>query len=339
MVDELQLGNSPREVPPLRIATVGNSPDAVFHLEAAAIRDELVAIVAANFAENNESTEPVPGCPVCSLDELTQRSDVDVVLVCGPVESRVDTAVRLLQNGKHVVVESSFRFQPDHIQQLINLAGATGRFCAVWRPRHAEADFRRAAQVVSSGEAGFVRAVRFVQHEMAAAMLPGANSPSSRDRLTESTLRDLVGHRGGQVLTLISEPVKSVTANFGREPVCFGTGDTAQQVTPTGDTCCQLFFTFESGATALIDVDLACPAPISTGWIVQGTCGGYHSKRQHITVEDGEIYDVAVELAPFDPYLNLHSTIRNWPETSLQKLCLNQLQLELEITRILQPIL
>jgi predicted dehydrogenase len=338
MADDLQPEDSQRDAPPFRIATVGLSQNAIFHLEAAAIRDGLQPVVAARTDETNAADEPVPGCPTCSLDALVDRSDIDVVFVCGPVESRIDTAVRLLQSQQHIVVEPSADLPPELIERLIDESSAAARCCSVWRPHNSEPDFRRAAQVVASGEAGSVRAVRFLQHQMAAALLPDTGSPGCRDQITHSTLRDQVGHRLAQALTLINEPVKSVTASFGRAPVSFGTTESAKEITPAGDTSVHVIIEFESGASALLDIALSSVAPISTGWIMQGTRGGYHSERQHITVEDGEIYDVAVEIIPLDPYQHLREQLQHWPEPSAIKNCQTQLHREAAVASILRQI-
>jgi predicted dehydrogenase len=323
----------------LRIATVGLSVDAVFHLEAAAIHQELIPVAAARIDEVSERSVPIPGCSVCSIEQLAERLDVEAVFVCGPVSSRIDNAVRMLRSGKHVVVEPSSGLKPDQFQWLIDEAATCDRFCAVWRPYHAEPDFRRAEQVVASTEAGRVRAVRFMRHDMAAAMLPGANSPASRDYLTDSTLSDLVGHRIAQTLALVNEPMKAATAMFGREPICFGNGDSAQRVAPAGNTMFHAFLEFENGATASLDIGLSCPVPISTGWIVQASQGGYHSGRQHITVEDGELYDVAVDIEPFDLYLKLHRFVRRWPRDDVRELCQRSLHAELAVADVLREIL
>jgi predicted dehydrogenase len=336
MGDDLQTGDSSADAPSLRIATVGLSANAVFHLEAAAIRNELIPVAAARTDDGEPLAAPVAGCTVCSIDELVERLDIDAVFVCGPVENRIDNAIRFLQRGKHVIVESSSNLQPDQLQRLIAEVEASPKSGEVWRPYDAEPDFRRAAKLVNSQEAGPVRSVRFMQHDMSATLLPGADSPHTRDRLTDTTLRDLAGHRIAQAMTLVSAPVKTFTPRFHRDTVCFAEGEFPQRITPAGDTTFHAVIEFENDATAWIDIGLACPVPFSSGWIVQGDRGGYHSDRQYITVDDGEIYDVAVELEPFDPYLNLSLTLTNWHIPNVREICLDRLQAELKLANVLQ---
>ena len=333
-----QPGNTSADALPLRIATVGLSPTAVFHLEAAAIRNELIPVAAARTDDEESSAEPVPGCLVCNIDELVARSDVEAVFVSGPDIERVEIAIRLLQSGKHVIIEPSWGLQAESIERLITAAETCGNFCEFWRPYNADPDFRRAAQVVELGEAGPARHVRFLQHDMSAAMLPSSSSANSRDQLTESTLRDLVGHRIAQAVTLINEPVKTITAGFRREPISFGEREPFHKVTPNGDTNFHAVIDFENEATAVNDIGLACPAPFSTGWIVQGNKGGYHSERQYITVDDGEIYDVAVEIEPFDPYLNLNEQVTKWGDQSTKDDSQARLQSELKLAELLNAI-
>ena len=334
-----QPGNTSAVVLPLRIATVGLSPAAVFHLEAAAIRNELIPVAAARTGDEESSVGPVPGCLVCDIDELVARSDVEAVFVCGPDDERVGIAIRLLQSGKHVIIDPSWDLPAERIERLIAAAETCRMFCEIWRPYNADSDFRRAAQVVELGEAGPARSVRFLQQDMSAALRPGTNSVNSRDRITESTLRDLVGHRIAQAVSLINEPIRTVTAGFRRESISFGEREPFHKVTPNGDTSFHAVIEFENEATAIIDIGLACPAPFSTGWIVQGDKGGYRSERQYITVDDGEIYDVAVEVEPFDPYLNLSSTIHTWDKPNVREDCLERLQAELRLIKLLNDTL
>lgn len=342
MGDEQQPNESTAPPAPLRIAAVGLSPVALFHLEAAAVRDELEPVCAARTAGDEDSGEPVPGCSVCSIDELVERADVDAVFVCGSIEGRIDCAIRLLQAGKHVVVESSSFLKPEVLRKLIDETEATHKFSEIWRPHFAEPEFRRLSKVIASGEIGQVRSLRFLQLDMAAALVPLSsfmeNAQPSRDRLTTSTLRDLAAHRMAQALTLANSSIKDITTSFRRDSLVLGERDSVRQVTPAGDTSFQAAIRFENDATAIIDIGLACPAPYSTGWIVQGNQGGYHSGRQYITVDDGEIYDVAVEVEPFDPYLNLYSILSNWPDPEAQNDCRKRLQAELELANSLTTV-
>ena len=118
-------------------------------------------------------------------------------------------------------------------------------------------------------------------------------------------------------------------------PLILGERGSVRTITPAGDTEFHAIISFENDATAIIDIGLACPAPYTTGWIVQGNQGGYHSGRQYITVDDGEIYDVAVEVDPLDPYLNLHSILSAWPDPEAQNDCRKRLQAELELANAL----
>ena len=330
-----QPGNTSADALPLRIATVGLSPAAMFHLEAAAIRSELIPVAAASSVDEESSVEPVPGCLVCSIDELVARSDIEAVFVCDSIDDRVEIAIRLLQSDKHVIFEPSWNLQAEGIERLITTAKTSRKFCDIWRPYNADPDFRRAAKVIESGEAGPARSVRFIQHDMSAALLPGA---SARDQLTKSTLRDLVGHRIAQATKLINEPIKTITTNSRRESIAFGEREPFHKVTPDGNTSFHAVIEFENEATAVIDIGLACPAPYSTGWIVQGDKGGYHSERQYITVDDGEIYDVAVDVEPFDSYLNLFSQVTKWGGPSAKNESLERLQAEFQLAELLHMI-
>lgn len=342
MSDNSSISEPSDEQCPLRIAATGPSSVVTFHLEAASICEQLTPVAAVHNGIDADAAEPVPGCQVCGEEEIAQRSDIDVVFVCNPPDDGIEIATRMLRGGKHVVVEPSSALEPEQVSQLADESRSADRLCAIWRPYHAEPDFRRALRVIRSGEAGRLRSIRFLQHEMSAAMLPGANSPpsslSSREQLTVSTLTSLMGHRIAQAIALINEPILSVECiSSSRHAVEFGTAESLQESSPDGDTVCHAVIRFEDGITAIIDLGLSCSVSVSTGWIVQGSRGGYHAGRQHITVEDGEIYDVAVDTDSFDPYLNLQRLIRNWSVDEIRQQCRNAFQIELAVaTALLQ---
>lgn len=338
MADEADTGGDQLDVPPLRIAAVGETASAIFHLEAAAIRDGLEAVVLARSTVSADATVPVPGCDICCVDELIERSDIDVVFVSGAIDSRIEIAEAILQHGKHIVVDASADMTRSHVQRLIQASSDSNQYCAVWRPRNADLDFLRAVQVVASAGAGEIRAIRLMQHDMAAALLPVSISNTSRERIEPSTLRDLAGHRIAQALALIGSPVVSVSAVSSRESVSFGMGESIPEVVPDGDTAMHIMLSCENGGSVMLDLGLSCVAPVNTGWIVQGEQGGYSSERQYITVEDGEIYDVAVEVDPIDLYQQLGETIRSWNEASTREECIRRLHREMDVADILQQI-
>lgn len=323
----------------LRVATAGTVPEAIFHLEACAIREGLKPVAAAlSDAQSDcssETAEAIPGCPVCDLDDLQNREDIDVAFVCGKASSRIDLAVRMLRAGKHSVVQPSSDFSSDEIARLRTEAEAAGRAAFVWRPFEAEPDFRQAEQVVTSGEAGSVHTARFIEHDLAAALLPDASGPGLRERLTEHSLLDLVGHRLAQLLTFISQPVTSLSALSSTHPITFGSSDETREVTPEFTTAINLQIEFEGGATAILDLGRSCPVSVDTGWILQCHQGGYHNGRQHITVEDGELYDVAVEVEPHDSYAWLRQVIAAWPDEASVQAVSQKLNRELQVAELI----
>ena len=121
-------------------------------------------------------------------------------------------------------------------------------------------------------------------------------------------------HRIAQLLGLLDERVSSVRGqlNFGR--VEFGSAESSTgsrlnvDTTDSGFLAC---ISFASGATAVVDVSMSCAAPLATGWVIQFERGGFADGHHSITVEDGEVYQVAVPVESFDPYAHLRASIRS----------------------------
>src|SRR5690606_30141125 len=111
---------------------------------------------------------------------------------------------------------------------------------------------QRAVKVVTSGEAGSIRAVRLMQHDMAAAMLPAAASATLKERIDQLTLRDIVGDRIAQAVRLIGRPVVSVSATSSRESVSFGMGESTRVINPDGDTAIHIILGCEDRESVIL---------------------------------------------------------------------------------------
>lgn len=89
-----------------------------------------------------------------SLDEILNDKAIDLVIVNSPTYTHFEFASRVLEAGKHVVVEKAFTNNANEAEQLIALAKAANRTLAVYQNRRWDSDFKTVQKVNASGELG-----------------------------------------------------------------------------------------------------------------------------------------------------------------------------------------
>lgn len=244
----------------------------------------------------------------------------DVVFVAEPA-GLCEMSGRFLQAGFHVVLDTGFD-SAESIDRLISTANATNRGLQFWMPRQADRDFQQAFKVVASGETGNLRSLRYVLNELGTSMYSARLRDTDRWRDTmdaeemhRGVLATIGPHVIDQFLQLADRPIEWLHGRlFHGLPEFAELADSDDPVLRVGeiDTGFRMNCGLEGGAVAEIEVDLACATRFSTGWVLQGTHGGFVDGRQTLTVEDGEIYDVPVEAASVDSCANCLETVRAW---------------------------
>lgn len=335
---------NPRE--PLRIAVVGDSHAAIFHLEAAALQAGLTPIAAAVPGSTVPDRDAIPGCAFLTVDALLENSDAELVVVTGAPDDVMKHAHHVLQSGRHVVVDPAASVTSASVEALLEAGKSANCFCGIWRPHEADENWRQALQVATSTEAGAVRSLRFLLHDLAVCMLPGIAETVRQGQYAELTygvLASTGAHHVTQLLTLVDESVVAVRGQLDFTRVQFGAASAgaASVRSSEEDTVDRGFLAsieFASGTTAVIDVSVSCATPLATGWVVQFERGGFANGQHSITVEDGEIYHVPVEAVPFDPYAELAASIRGWDSQAVQAETHAALRREVRVAKLIQLI-
>jgi scyllo-inositol 2-dehydrogenase (NADP+) len=80
--------------------------------------------------------------------------DVDLVIVNTPVETHYEYAKKVLEAGKHAIVEKAFTTTVAQAQELADLAKAKGLKLAVFQNRRWDSDFKTVQKVVKDGLLG-----------------------------------------------------------------------------------------------------------------------------------------------------------------------------------------
>ncbi|MCC9072274.1 Gfo/Idh/MocA family oxidoreductase [Flavobacterium sp. F-65] len=80
--------------------------------------------------------------------------DIDLVIVNTPVETHYEFAKKVLEAGKHAIVEKAFTTTVAQAQELDDLAKAKGLKLAVFQNRRWDSDFKTVQKVVKDGVLG-----------------------------------------------------------------------------------------------------------------------------------------------------------------------------------------
>ncbi|MFP6765174.1 MAG: hypothetical protein VB858_16210 [Planctomycetaceae bacterium] len=306
---------------PLRVAAAGLTRAGLFHLESFALRREFSLVAVAGTDAVN-----VDGCRQVPLSELVSMElDLAVIATAVPMRSRV--ACEFLSAGTNVLIESGFEIdETGALENCLKVAQAKGLYCGLWQPELYEQDYRAAKSVVDAGDCGAVRSVRLLQHNLTAGLRSREPVARSVVDMPVTGARAVVRRRVSQLLNLCAGPVSSAwiearhaAGTLSGNQVDDDAADPAAESGSPHATAVTVHVQFVSGATALIDVDVASSSSINTGWILQTISGGYHNGHQSQVESDGEVYLVPCESAEADAYAWLAEILNSSPSERVQE--------------------
>ena len=306
---------------PVRIGLVGLGPTGVHHLERISLRSDLRVLAACDAraesgraesggAEDgraeNVRTHPLFPNVSARMADLLARDDLDYILIAAPQNVRGELAVRSLEAGKNVALESPPCFDGKESRVLLAAARRTGRTVCVLPTRREGFDFRAARQAVLADSLGTIEAARIVSWAKAIppdcaeqARSPGEPETAPGDEVFTFFAFQYID----QVLQLIRRPPETVFARISHPPAS----------DPTA-TAFFLAIAFRDGGDALIDVNLHAGAALQTGWMLAGASGAYCQQRIHIAEPSGEICDAPIapaDVPQMDVYAGLLQTARS----------------------------
>ncbi|MCO8645308.1 Gfo/Idh/MocA family oxidoreductase, partial [Burkholderia multivorans] len=139
----------------LRIGLMGfGFAGATFHAPviAASGRTEVAAIAT---GQPDRARAAYPGARiVADLDALLALDDIDCVVIATPNDTHFALARRVLEAGRHVVVDKPVTLTADEALALARLANARSRLFAPFHNRRWDGDFLTVRRLVESGELG-----------------------------------------------------------------------------------------------------------------------------------------------------------------------------------------
>jgi scyllo-inositol 2-dehydrogenase (NADP+) len=149
---------------------------------------------------------------VNNIDDILQDDNVELVVVNTPNETHYDYTVRVLEAGKHVVVEKPFSVTTAEADALIALARKKNRVLTVFQNRRWDGDFLTLKQVVEQKLVGKI--VEFELHYDRFRNYIEANTWKEETAPGTGILYNLGSHMLDQVLVLFGVPLE-VDARVG----------------------------------------------------------------------------------------------------------------------------
>ncbi len=284
---------------PVRVGLLGYG--AIGHEHSRAVQAvaglELAAVCDTNPDRVAVATAYAPGARGhTSPDDLVDDPDVDLVVVSTPPASHAPWALRLLEAGKHVVVEKPFAITTAEADEVLALAAAKGLLACVYQNRRFDPDYLALRRAVEQGRIGTPFQVE--------AFVGGFGHPCnlwhSDDAVSGGAYYDWGAHILDQVLDLVPGPVEHVTAATHKLRWHDVTNADHSRVT----------MRFVDGAEAeFVYSDLA--AALKPRWYVLGTDGavvGHWRTEKVVSRNDvGTLAEDVLSPADSPPLMDLHA--------------------------------
>lgn len=137
---------------------------------------------------------------VRTIEELVHRNDVDLVVICSPIEYHYQHARVALLAGKHVLVEKAFCSSSIEALELLDIAKSSKLVCMPYQNRRHDSDFRTLRLQVLKELGKIVEYNGFYNRF----------SPNLRN-----TWKDTVPNSGGNFLSLGSHMIDQAVVLFG----------------------------------------------------------------------------------------------------------------------------
>jgi scyllo-inositol 2-dehydrogenase (NADP+) len=118
---------------------------------------ELSAIVERH---NNDSAERYPNAKLYrSVEELCADSALQLIVVNTPTHLHYEQAKKVLQSGKHLVIEKPFTITVQEAEEITALAEKNNLFISVYQNRRYDGDYHAVKEVLQKGWLGELREV------------------------------------------------------------------------------------------------------------------------------------------------------------------------------------
>ena len=173
-----------------------------------------------------------------SLDEVINDKSVDLVTIAIPNDVHLDTVVKCLLGGKHVICEKPVALSSEDLEAMIDASKKSGKLFTVHQNRRFDVDYLAMQEICDSGEIGAPIRIESRIHG---------------SRGIPSDWRGEKAHGGGMILDWGIHLIDQLMLIYKNEEIdtisCEVTNITNKDV----DDGFYLTITFKSGAVAFVD--------------------------------------------------------------------------------------
>lgn len=146
-----------------------------------------------------------------SLEEILANDEIDLVVVNTPIDTHFEYAKKVLEAGKHAIVEKAFTATVAEAEELAALAKEKGLKLAVFQNRRWDSDLKTVRQILSDGVLGEIVEAEFHFDRYNPLLSPKAHKETVNSG--SGVLKDLGPHIIDQALYLFGLP-KAVFADI-----------------------------------------------------------------------------------------------------------------------------
>jgi scyllo-inositol 2-dehydrogenase (NADP+) len=199
----------------LKTGIVGYGKSAkVFHVPFLSTMHEF-EITAVLQRHGDDSKKQLPGIRIArSIEELIAGTDTELIVITTPNETHFEYASKALKAGKHVVLEKPFTNTTQEAEELIKIAGVSGKILSVYQNRRYVSDFLTISDLLKDKLLGEVHEFNAMYDRFRPEAIPGAWRETSTPGA--GILFDLGPHLIDQVLTLFGHP-EAITADIRKQ--------------------------------------------------------------------------------------------------------------------------
>lgn len=139
----------------LTIAYIGNGKSTNRYHLPFSLRNENIRVKTVYSPRNNSVWERIPEVNyVNDLDKVLKDEEIQLVVVCTPLEYHYEYSKLVLDHGKHVLVEKPFTQTSEQAKELFSYAREKNLFIQCYQNRRFDSDFLTVQKVIASGVLG-----------------------------------------------------------------------------------------------------------------------------------------------------------------------------------------
>lgn len=153
-----------------------------------------------------ESKERYPESTIyCSVEEMLQQADVELVVINTPVQTHYEYAKKALEAGKNIIVEKPFTVNVAEAEELVNLAKEKGLFLSVYQNRRFDRDYLQVQKILDDGKLGNIKEAE-IRFDRFRTTPSGKQHKESPDQIGSGSLHDLGAHLVDQAVQYFGYP-------------------------------------------------------------------------------------------------------------------------------------